>query len=149
MSFKRILVPIDGTEATERAIAASVALASQLGASIVGFLAESAPPVRGGDPPRGLLEPDPLDPEAMTAERARPVLTRFEAAAQAAQVPFEGVCDRVPPRLDKAIIDAAESHGCDMIVMVSHGRGAFGEFLFGSQSKAVLAGTKLPLLVVH
>jgi nucleotide-binding universal stress UspA family protein len=149
MSFKRILVPIDGSEATERAIEASVSLARQLGASIVGFLAEPATPTRDGEPPRGALEPDELDPEAMTAERARPVLSHFEAVARAARVPFEGVCDRVPPRLDKAIIAAAESHGCDMIVMVSHGRGAFGEFLFGSQSKAVLAGTKLPLLVVH
>nr|MCU0967128.1 universal stress protein [Burkholderiaceae bacterium] len=39
--------------------------------------------------------------------------------------------------------------GCDMIVMVTHGRGAFGEFLFGSQTKAVLAGSSLPLLVLH
>jgi nucleotide-binding universal stress UspA family protein len=149
MSFKRILVPIDGSESTERAIDASVSLASQLGASIVGFLAAPALPDKGGQPARGLLENDPLDPEAITEERARPVLSRFEAAAARAHVPFEGVCDRVPPRLDKAIIDAAESHGCDMIVMVAHGRGAFGEFLFGSQSKAVLAGTSLPLLVVH
>ncbi len=35
-----------------------------------------------------------------------------------------------------------------MIVMVTHGRGAFGEFLFGSQTKAVLAGSTLPLLVL-
>jgi len=48
-----------------------------------------------------------------------------------------------------AFVAAAESRGCDMIVMVTHGRGAFGEFLFGSQTKAVLAGSKLPLLVLH
>jgi len=53
------------------------------------------------------------------------------------------------PRVDRAIIAAAESQGCDMIVMVTHGRGAFGEFLFGSQTKAVLAGSQLPLLVLH
>jgi nucleotide-binding universal stress UspA family protein len=51
--------------------------------------------------------------------------------------------------VDQAIIQMAESQGCDMIVMVTHGRGAFGEFLFGSQTKAVLAGSKLPLLVLH
>jgi nucleotide-binding universal stress UspA family protein len=53
------------------------------------------------------------------------------------------------PRIDHAIIRAAESHGCDMILMVAHGRGAFGGLLFGSQSKAVLAGSSLPLLVMH
>jgi nucleotide-binding universal stress UspA family protein len=36
-----------------------------------------------------------------------------------------------------------------MVVMVTHGRGAFGEFLFGSQTKAMLAGCSLPLLVLH
>ena len=76
------------------------------------------------------------------------MLARFAQAAQAAQVPFEGVVDQVP-RIHRAIVAAAESHGCDMIVMVTHGRGAFGEFLFGSQTKAVLAGTRLPLLVLH
>ena len=65
-----------------------------------------------------------------------------------AGVPFKGVFDQVP-QVDHAIIEAAESQGCDMIVMVTHGRGAFGEFLFGSQTKAVLAGSKLPLLVLH
>jgi nucleotide-binding universal stress UspA family protein len=52
-------------------------------------------------------------------------------------------------RVDRAIIAKAEARGCDLIVMVTHGRGAFGEFLFGSQTKAVLAGSKLPLLVLH
>ena len=76
------------------------------------------------------------------------MLARFEAAAEAAGVPFKGVHDQVA-RIDRAIIAAAESQGCDMIVMVTHGRGAFGEFLYGSQTKAVLAGSKLPLLVLH
>ena len=43
----------------------------------------------------------------------------------------------------------AEESGCDMIVMVTHGRGTFGELLFGSHTKNVLARSKLPLLVLH
>jgi cytochrome c oxidase assembly protein subunit 15 len=43
----------------------------------------------------------------------------------------------------------SKAHRCDMIVLVTHGRGAFGEFLFGSQTKAVLAGSRLPLLILH
>ena len=148
MSFKRILVPVDGSELTERAIDASVSLASQLGASIVGFVARPQIRTLTGRRPRGPAEEDAPDSELTTAAQTQPVLARFAAAARAAQVPFEGVCDEVP-RIDDAIIAAAESHDCDMIVMVTHGRGAFGEFLFGSQSKAVLAGSRLPLLVLH
>ncbi len=36
-----------------------------------------------------------------------------------------------------------------MIIMLTHGRGTFGELLFGSNTKNVLAECKLPLLVLH
>ena len=65
-----------------------------------------------------------------------------------AKRPFEGWHDEAP-RVHKAIIAAAEARAADMIVMVTHGRGAFGEFLFGSQTKAVLAESQIPLLVLH
>lgn len=148
MQIKRLLVPVDGTELSDRAIEASISLATQLGASIVGFVAEPMPPLPSSPRTKALMEEEILAHEAAASAHAKPVLERFEAAARAAQVPFEGVYDQVP-RVDKAIVAAAESHACDMIVMVTHGRGAFGEFLFGSQTKAVLAGSKLPLLVLH
>lgn len=146
MPVQRILVPIDDSDLTARAIDASIELAARLGATVVGYTAERQGAF--GRARRGLLEHDPQDPESMSEGRAREVLARFAQAAQAAHVPFEGVVDRVP-RVDRAIVAAAESHHCDMILMVTHGRGAFGEFLFGSQTKAVLAGTRLPLLVLH
>jgi nucleotide-binding universal stress UspA family protein len=34
------------------------------------------------------------------------------------------------------------------MVMVTTGRGVFGEALFGSQAKAVLAGCRLPMLLL-
>jgi nucleotide-binding universal stress UspA family protein len=146
--FKRILVPVDGSELTTRAMTASIALARQLGAAITGFVAEPLPPVPAGPRSLARLEDETREHEAMTQAHAQQVLSRFAAMAREAGVPFDGCHDQVP-RVDRAIIDAAESHGCDMIVMVTHGRGAFGEFLFGSQTKAVLAGSKLPLLVLH
>jgi len=148
MVFKRLLVPVDGTELSDKAIHGSIALAAQLGASIVAFVAEPLPPLPSGPRSRGAIAEDQLNYEAKAIAHARPLLARFQAAALAAHVPFEGVFDQVP-QVDKAIVAAAESHACDMIVMVTHGRGAFGEFLFGSQTKAVLAGSKLPLLVLH
>jgi nucleotide-binding universal stress UspA family protein len=38
--FRHILVPVDGSELTDRSIEASIALAKQLGAAITGFVAE-------------------------------------------------------------------------------------------------------------
>ncbi len=148
MQFKRLLVPVDGHELSDRAIEASIQLAQQLGAAIVGFVAEPLPPLPSSPRNKALMYEEIDAHDAMATAHARAVLQRFEAAARAAQVPFVGVFDQVP-RVDKAIVAAAESQACDMIVMLTHGRGAFGEFLFGSQTKAVLAGSKLPLLVLH
>lgn len=148
MQVKRILVPVDGSELTDKAIEQSLALARQLGAAVTGFIAEPLPPLPATPRTKALMDNETEHHEAMAAAHARPVLARFEAAAREVGVPFEGVYDQVP-RVDRAIIAAAESHDCDLIVMVTHGRGAFGEFLFGSQTKAVLAGSKLPLLVLH
>jgi nucleotide-binding universal stress UspA family protein len=144
--YKRILVPIDGGKLSERAIHASIELAIQLGASIVGF-------VVGPLPSASSRRSGPLDGdedgenEATTPAAARQALANFERCAHEAGAAFEGFYHEAS-RVDRAIIEAAESHGCDMIVMVTHGRGAFGEFLYGSQTKAVLASSKLPLLIL-
>jgi len=146
--YQHLLVPVDGGDLSNRAIEASIALAKKLGASITGFVAEPLPP-----PPLEAATPVAMqrrvmDHDAEVTAHARAVLDRFEAQALAAGVPFTAYFDQVP-RIDHAIIAAAETRGCDLIVMVTHGRGAFGEFLFGSETKAVLAGSKLPLLVLH
>jgi nucleotide-binding universal stress UspA family protein len=146
--YKRILVPVDGSYLTDRAIIASIDLARQLGAAITGFVAEPVMPPPSGPRPRAWLEDEAREHDAMTEAHAREVLKSFEAKAQEAGVPFEGYFEQVPC-VDQAIIDTAEARGCDMILMVTHGRGAFGEFLFGSQTKAVLANSRLPLLVLH
>ena len=142
--YRRILVTIDGGKLSERAIDASIALALQLGAAITGFVVGPLPPAyRHSSQPDGDEDGD----ELTTATSAREALANFESCAQTAGVPFEDYCHQAS-RVDRAIIEAAESHGCDMIVMVTHGRGPFGEFLYGSQTKAVLANSRLPLLIL-
>jgi len=146
--YRHLLVPVDGGDLTERAIGGSIELAAQLGASITGFIAEPLAPLPAPGLPPSTMRDEVLEHDALTAAHAQEILGRFEQRARAAGVPFTGRHAQVP-RVDRAIIEAAESLGCDMIVMVTHGRGAFGEFLFGSQTKAVLAGSKLPLLVLQ
>lgn len=146
--YKRLLVPVDGSDLSDRAMHASVALARQLGAAITGFVAEPMQPAYSDSRPHAMWAQDVIEHDARTGAHAKQVLSKFEAVATEAGVPFSGFHDQVP-RVDAAIIQVAEAQGCDMIVMVTHGRGAFGEFLFGSHTKAVLAGSNLPLLVLH
>lgn len=146
--FKRLLVPVDGSDLADRAIPASLALARQLGATVVGFVAEPLPPTASSLRNEALLRDELRQHAAALKHEASDILAGFELAARAAGVAFEGVHQAVP-QVHQAIIQAAEQLQCDMIVMVTHGRGAFGEFLFGSQTKAVLAGSRIPLLVLH
>jgi len=67
---------------------------------------------------------------------------RFAACAREAGVPFDGYHDRCGAY--RAIIEAAEARGCDMIVMVTHAGRLRDSFRLAD--KAVLAGSKLPLL---
>jgi nucleotide-binding universal stress UspA family protein len=146
--YRHLLVPVDGSDLSDRAIEGSIALAQQLGAAITGFVAEPLAPLPSSNQPPSLARREALEHDAITESHAREILERFESRAREAGVPFTGRHSQAP-RVDRAIIAEAEAQGCDMIVMVTHGRGAFGEFLFGSQTKAVLSGSKLPLLVLH
>ena len=146
--FKKLLIPIDGTELSHHAIQQGLDLARQLGASIQGFVVEAMPalPTMGTHLPSYRNEVKVH--EATTEAHAKGLLTQFEQAAAKAGVPFEGHYERNDD-VAAAIAGVAERQGCDMIVMATHGRGAFGELLFGSQTKRVLSLSKIPLLVLH
>jgi len=146
--FKQLLVPVDGAELTSRAMTQAVALARQLGAGITGFVVEALPALPGMGTYLPSYHQEVKSHEARTEHHAREVLGRFEAAAKEAGVPFNGQFERNDD-VAAAIAGAAERQGCDMIVMATHGRGAFGELLFGSQTKRVLALTRCPLLILH
>jgi nucleotide-binding universal stress UspA family protein len=147
--YQRLLVPVDGSELSGRAIDESIRLAKQLGAEILGFVVEPAvgiPTNIGIDPDR--YQRAATMQEEQTAEHAHKLLGRFEAQAREAGVAFKGHYAR-DNNVDAAIAAAAQEQGCDMIVMVTHGRGVFGELMFGSHTKGVMSRCKLPVLVLH
>jgi nucleotide-binding universal stress UspA family protein len=47
----------------------------------------------------------------------------------------------------RAIIDTAESKGCDLIVMASHGRHGISAIVLGSETVKVLTHCNIPVLV--
>ena len=47
----------------------------------------------------------------------------------------------------KAILEAANAHGCDLIVMASHGRSGVARVLLGSEAAKVLTHTHIPVLI--
>jgi len=67
-------------------------------------------------------------------------------AADAAGVQIETVQD-VGDQPFRAIIDSAKAHGCDLIVMASHGRRGVSALLLGSETVKVLTHSTVPVLV--
>ena len=143
---KRLLVPVGDDDASEHAMRAAIGLARQLGVGITGIvLTPMMPRLPGWHPAPGARTA--AAPAAVEVPMPPP-LARFQELARAAGVDFRHHHDP-EPRSDQALIAAAEAQDCDLMVLVAEGRGAFGEFLFGAQDRAVLSACALPLLVLR
>ena len=141
---QRILVATDGSERSERAIAAAVGLARSLRASVVGCAALPVYPYHGFGSEGRTAE---QSFQARSAAEANRHLDDVERAAVAAGVAFTRVIREGHP--DDIILQAAETEGCDLIVMASHGRRGVTTLLLGSETQKVLARSTLPVLVVR
>lgn len=144
--FKCILIPTDGSEFCERAIRHGVALAKMLGAKIVGVTVTQ--PLHTAIPrsmiPANLAGVVHSETEKIAWEH----LAALEKAAKAEGVAVEAIRES-NDRPWEGIIHAANSKGCDLIVMASHGRSGVAGVLIGSQAQKVLTHSKIPVLVVR
>lgn len=146
--YKHLFVPIDGSALSRRAMEGSVELAVQLEARITGFVVEPDLPISVASETRESFAERVQDHQSRNEAHAKALLDQFAAHASAAGVAFSGV-SVTAYSVDDAIAQEAEKRGCDMIVIVTHGRGVLGEFVFGSHSKKIISRTKLPVLVLH
>ncbi len=146
--YKHLFVPVDGSELSNRAIDGSIELAKQLGARITGFVVEPEISLALVSPDAAVYAERVRNHEGDNEKHAKALLRHFEERAAAAGVSFSGHFIEAAA-VDDAIAGEAERLGCDMIVMVTHGRGTVGEFIFGSHTKHVISRSKLPVLVLH
>ncbi len=142
--YKRILIPSDGSEASERAILAGVDFAREAGAEVVGLTV--TPPFRVVTADSGMLEETPEQFDAAGKARARRILSVIEDAAREAGAPCRSE-HAVEDDPWAAIIAASERLGCDLIVMASHGRHGLKGLLLGSETQKVLVHGTVPVLV--
>lgn len=142
--FKRILIPTDGSPASQRAILAGAALAGETGAGIVGLTV--IPPYDPVTTGLDLLQTTTQQYERETTERARGILADVEQAAQEAGVPCK-LEQASGQSTWESIIETARRDGCDLILMASHGRKGIRGLLLGSQTQKVLVHSAIPVLV--
>jgi nucleotide-binding universal stress UspA family protein len=139
---RRILVPIDGSPFSERALTLAVPLAQQHDASLVLMLANPLPPRDAEAPVRDLGgERDVREHLRSQLERvARRVATR-DGVTTATQFREGPVLDEI----EAAIADVSAA----LVVMATHGRGGVSRLWLGSVTDALLRRCTVPVLVTR
>lgn len=148
--YKHILIPTDGSELAERAVAEGVKLATAIGARLT-FCYIIVPFTSLGDYDHAFAAaPEPVRQQAVAFLKAESTaaMDRASSLANAAGLTFEAISIENPHPYE-AIIAAARSKGADLIVIASHGRSGSKALLLGSVTQKILSHTQLPVLVVR
>jgi nucleotide-binding universal stress UspA family protein len=144
--YRRILVPIDGSDTAQRGLDEALGLAKTCSASLVLL---------------HVIEYYPVMMEMATATtweqvstelrtHGERVLQRAHEAATAAGIASEiHLEDAAAARVCDVIVDQAREHKCDLIVMGTHGRRGINHALVGSDAERVLRMSPVPLLMVR
>lgn len=140
--YERILVPTDGSAASEAAIEQGVELAEIHDATIHAIYVINTASF-ATIPTEGSWEgiSDILEREGEEA------LNEVVQAAQARDVPVERVTREGSP--SREILRYAESEHCDLIVMGTHGRGGIDRLLLGSVTEKVVRSAPMPVLTIQ
>lgn len=147
--YKRILIATDGSDLAGRALGHGLALAKALAAEVTILTVTELTVAMGGSAELTYLSGGELFAELEKAKAigAQAVLDAARQRADALAVPATAL--HVPQQhAADAIVETAEQHHCDLIVMGSHGRRGIGRLLLGSQAAEVLARSQIPVLIV-
>ena len=134
----RIVVGVDGSEASVEALRQAQRLATPLGAKVQAMACWEYPQMYSGYVMMGV--------EGFE-EGARKILDESVERAFGAETPANVTSTLVRSHPREALIDA--SRDADMIVVGRRGHGGFGGLLLGSVSSAIVSHAHCPVLVVH
>ena len=146
--YKHLLVPIDGSRLSLKALNSAVKLARLARArlTVMHVVAPFDPLIYAEG---YVVGAETLkDYEAAAREKGEQHLQRAAGAARKAEVECATrlVTSNFPY---KAIIAEARHRKCDVIVMASHGRRGITSLLLGSETTKVLTHCRRPVLVVR
>ncbi len=147
--FKKILVATDGSDMGNRAVTTAVEFAATVKASIV-FAFVTFPYTMSSvhfPLPSGAL-PTHAEHEKANIEGAQRIFGPVTGIAKQANVPFQTVTlEHTQPW--RGLLQIAQSQGCDLICMASHGRAGLSALILGSETQKVLTHSHIPVLVVR
>jgi nucleotide-binding universal stress UspA family protein len=145
--FKKILIPTDGSALSAQAANAGVSFARSVGAEVVAlYVGQPFAATIGFDGMAAAYAITDEDYEKASAEQAKKFLQAVVDRAETAgvKVTSESVTNF---NVADGIVDAAQSHACDLIFMGSHGRSGLSRLLLGSVTAKVLSLAHVAVLV--
>jgi nucleotide-binding universal stress UspA family protein len=134
--YRTILVPLDGSDLSERALPYATAVAQAAGARLVLLQVAIANLVTRNDPLTG--QPETVD---LAAAYLGDVRARIGEGVTAETIEFWG-------EPGPEIVRAARERGAGLIAMATHGRSGLGRWLYGSVADHVLRHAEVPVLLV-
>lgn len=140
--FQKILLPLDGSELSERAIDPVEEMAAKTGAEVL--LLRVVPAPLGKAPESGQTEESKAFIESAT--RAKAYLEKIAARLAGKSVKCRILVPSGEPHSE--ILRAAHNENVDFIAMTTHGGTALERALLGSTAEKVVYTTKRPIFLV-
>lgn len=145
--YKRILVPLDGSETSTKALVAALQLARDgQGRVRLVHVLEALNQLAGYDQFGGYAG----DLIQIMREAGTRLLKDGLEIARAAGIPADDVLfDQLTQRMPEVVIDAAADWKADLIVVGTHGRRGLGRALLGSGAEQIIRLAPVPVLVIR
>ncbi len=146
--YRRILVATDASPLARKAEQAAIGLAASIGAALVAVHVVPDYPLSYFKGTATVSPEEVARVEDEGCARGQGVVDAVVAAAAAAGVSASGILTR-SDHVAEAVLAAARKHGCDLIVMASHGHRGVRRMLLGSETAKVLTLSQIPVLVLR
>jgi nucleotide-binding universal stress UspA family protein len=142
-AYKRILVPVDGSDTSTKALVAALQLARDTGARVrVLSVLDELAYFTGYEHSDQVLQ-------AARQESARVLASAVEQAKAAGIEADSALVDEPGQRLGQTVAKAAEDWDADLIVVGTHGRRGVSRVLLGSGAEQVIRSAPIPVLVIR
>ena len=144
--YKRILVPIDGSDTGRRGLKEAITLATEQKAALCLLHVTNDFPIMSEMP----ITYDFEKYREELHQYGRNLLEDGKKLAASLGLEVETLLhDLKGGRVADAILQEAKSAGCDLIVIGTHGRRGFRRALLGSDAESVLRESPVPVLLVR
>jgi nucleotide-binding universal stress UspA family protein len=144
--YQRIFVPIDASEASNKALAEAIKLAKPLGATLI--LAHSIQAPKFGADSQAMLNTEEI--EKSLNDSAVSVLQIAAASVREAGLAVEECIEPYTGEpVAATLLAAAERTRADLIVMGKHGHTGIMHLMVGGVAEGMLRAATLPIMLVH